>query len=69
MALETQKVNYHPRTLIESGFLCREKRLILIRQGSVKAAVEEMRKDANRILDSLSSIAEEIDKNLGLKNR
>lgn len=69
MNLEIQRVNYHLRTLVDSGFICREKRLIVLRQGSVKAAVEEMRKDANRMFDSLSVIAEEIDKNLGLKNR
>ncbi|HGJ67131.1 TPA: winged helix-turn-helix transcriptional regulator [bacterium] len=69
MNIEVQRVNYHLRTLIDSGFICREKRLILLRQGSVKSAVEEIRKDANRIFDNLSIIAEEIDKNLGLKNR
>jgi len=67
--LEVQRVNYHLRTLVDSGFLYREKRLIFVRQGSVKAAVEEMRKDANRIFDGLSIIAEEIDKELGLRNR
>ncbi len=69
MDIEVQRVNYHLRTLVDSGFICREKRLIVLRQGSVKAAVEEMRKDANRMFDNLSVIAEEIDKNLGLKNR
>ncbi len=69
MDIEIQRVNYHLRTLVNSGFICREKRLIVLRQGSVKAAVEEMRKDANRMFDNLSVIAEEIDKNLGLKNR
>ncbi len=67
--LSIQRVNYHLRTLIDSGFLCRERRLILIRQGSVKSAVEEIRKDANRIFDNLAEIAEEIDAALGLKNR
>lgn len=69
MDIKVQRVNYHLRTLVDSGFICREKRLIVLRQGSVKAAVEEMRKDANRIFDNLSSIAEEIDRQLGLKNR
>jgi len=69
MDIEIQRVNYHLRTLFDSGFICREKRLIVLRQGSVKAVVEEMRKDANRMFDNLSAIAEEIDRNLGLKNR
>jgi predicted transcriptional regulator len=67
--IATQRVNYHLKTLMESGFLYRERRLIFIRQGSVSAAVEEMRKDANRIFDSLAAIAEEIDRNLGIKTR
>ena len=64
-----QKVNYHLRTLIDGGILYREKRRIYVRQGSVKAAVEEIRKDANRIFDQISEIAEEIDASLGFKNR
>ena len=69
LEMPVQKVNYHLRTLIDSGFLYREKRLIFVRQGSVKSAVEEMRQDANRIFDNLSRIAEEIDSVLGFKNR
>ncbi|RLE46017.1 ArsR family transcriptional regulator [Candidatus Woesearchaeota archaeon] len=67
--LAVQRVNYHLRSLIDSGFLYREKRRIFIRQGSIKSAVEEIRKDANRIFDNLSLIAEQIDNALGLKNR
>jgi len=67
--LSVQRVNYHLRTLIHSGFLYREKKLIFLRQGSIKSAVEEMRKDANRIFDNLSRIAEEIDESLGFRNR
>jgi len=67
--LSVQRVNYHLRTLIDSGFLFREKRLIYVRQGSVKAAVEEMRRDANRIFDNLSRIGEEIDAAIGFRNR
>ncbi len=69
LELSAQRVNYHLRTLIESGFVCREKRYIVLRQGSVKSAVEEMRQDANRIFDNLSVMAEDIDKALGIKNR
>ena len=69
LEMPVQKVNYHLRTLVDSGFLFREKRLIFVRQGSDKSAVEEMRRDANRIFDNLSRIAEEIDSALGFKNR
>jgi len=67
--ISIQRVNYHLRTLMESGFLFREKRLIFIRHGSVKAAIEEMRRDANRIFDNLSKMGGEIDEALGLRNR
>jgi len=67
--LSIQRVNYHLRTLIDAGFLFREKRLIFVRQGSVKSAVEEMRRDANRIFDNLSRIGDEIDEALGFRNR
>jgi len=67
--LSIQRVNYHLRTLMNAGFLFREKRLIFVRQGSVKSAVEEMRRDANRIFDNLSRIGEEIDETLGFRNR
>lgn len=67
--LSIQRVNYHLRTLMDAGFLFREKRLIFVRQGSVKSAVEEMRRDANRIFDNLSRIGEEIDEALGFRNR
>lgn len=67
--LEVQRVNYHLKTLIESGLLYREKKLIYVRQGSVKCAVEEIKKDANRILDELIIVASDIDNKLGLKNR
>lgn len=69
LGLAVQRVNYHLRTLVDSGLVCREKRLVILRQGSVKATVEEIRKDANRIFDNLSAIAEEIDQRLGFKNR
>ncbi len=69
MHVSPSRINYHVRGLIESGFLYRNKRLILLRAGSLKAAVEELRKDANRIFDELSIVAEEIDSALGLKSR
>jgi predicted transcriptional regulator len=67
--LSVQRINYHLRSFIDSGFLYRDKKLIYLREGSVKSAIEEIRKDANRIFDNLSEIAEEIDNALGFKNR
>lgn len=67
--MKISRINHHLRNLNESGLLYRKKRLIYLRGGSLKAAVREMRKDSERILDELESIAEEIDLIMGLKNR
>lgn len=63
------RVNHHIRNLINSGLIYREKRGLYIRGGSLKAAVQEMRKDSDRIFQELEEIAEEIDEQMGLKNR
>ena len=49
--------------------MVRERKQILIRGGSLTEAVKEIRKDALRILDTIETIAEEIDEEIGLKNR
>ena len=67
--MKISRINNHLRNLNESGLLYRKKRLIYLRGGSLKAAVREMRKDSERILDELESVAEEIDLMIGLKNR
>lgn len=63
------RVNHHLRNLMEAGLLYRHKRFIVLRGGSLKSAVEEIRKDVNRILDDLTVVAEDVDKRLGMKNR
>jgi predicted transcriptional regulator len=69
LEIKISRVNHHLRNLNNSGLLYRKKRLIYLRGGSLKAAVREMRKDSERILDELENIAEEIDSIMGLKNR
>ena len=69
LGIAPQRVNYHLRGLTDSGFIYRERKLIFLREGSVKAAIEELRQDANRIFDRLSVIGEEIDTAVGLKSR
>ncbi len=63
------RVNHHLRNLIDSGMIYRRKRLLYLRGGSLKAAVQEMRKDSERIFDELEVMAEEIDRKMGLNNR
>ncbi|MDW7731240.1 MAG: ArsR family transcriptional regulator [Methanolobus sp.] len=63
------RINHHVRNLVNSGLLYRERRKLCLRGGSLKAAVQEMRKDSERIFNELEEIAEEIDRQMGLKNR
>ena len=67
--VSSARVNHHIRNLMESGILFREHRLVMLRGGSLKSAIEELRKDANRIFDELTIIAQDIDATMGLKNR
>ncbi|MEW5896889.1 MAG: ArsR family transcriptional regulator [Nanoarchaeota archaeon] len=65
LGISIGRVNHHLRNLIDFGLLEREKRVILLRGGTLTAAVREIRKDTERILDEIEFIAAEIDKNLG----
>ncbi|MDD3042656.1 MAG: ArsR family transcriptional regulator [Methanosarcinaceae archaeon] len=69
LEIKVSRVNHHLRNLRDSGLLYRENKKIFLRGGSLKAAVLEMRKDTERILDELECIAEEIDAVMGIKNR
>ena len=69
LEIKVSRVNHHLRNLNDSGLLYRKKRLIHLRGGSLKAAVQEMRKDSERIFDELENAAEEIDTKIGIKNR
>ncbi|WP_265582087.1 ArsR family transcriptional regulator [Methanofollis aquaemaris] len=61
------RVNHHVRNLTLAGLLYRKKKLIYLRGGSMTAAVEEMRKDANRIFDDLLEVAGELDEAMGIR--
>lgn len=67
--INLSRVNHHLRNLINSGLIYREKRRLYLRGGSLKAAVQEMRKDSERMFDELESIAAEIDQQMGIRNR
>ncbi|WP_406656894.1 winged helix-turn-helix transcriptional regulator [Methanolobus sp. ZRKC2] len=69
LEINPSRVNHHVRNLINSGLLYRERRKLCLRGGSLKAAVQEMRKDSERMFNELEEIAEEIDRQMGLKNR
>ncbi|AEH61099.1 conserved hypothetical protein [Methanosalsum zhilinae DSM 4017] len=67
--INISRVNHHIRNLIQAGLVYRKKRHIYLRGGSLKSAVQEIRKDSERIFDELENVAEEIDQMMGLKNR
>ncbi|HDP73439.1 MAG TPA: winged helix-turn-helix transcriptional regulator [Candidatus Woesearchaeota archaeon] len=67
--LSRQKVNYHLRGLMLSGFIVKDRRRVMLRENSILGTIQEMRKDSERIFDKLSEIATEIDNELGLKSR
>lgn len=69
LEISPSRVNHHVRNFAESGLVFRERKYIFLRGGSLKSAIAEIRKDANRILDELEQIAEEIDNAMGLRNR
>lgn len=61
------RVNHHIRNLMDAGMLFRHKKLIALRGGSLRAAVEELKKDSDRIFDDLIKMADEVDKTMKLK--
>jgi len=63
------RVNHHLRHLINMGLVLREKRRLQLRGGSMKSAVQELRKDTMRIFDEIELIAEDIDERVGIDNR
>lgn len=69
LMISSALVNHHVRNLMNSGLVYRERKLIFLRGGTLRSAVEEMRKDANRMFDEIALMAEEIDSAVGLKNR
>ena len=65
--LSVGRINHHIRNLHKSGFIYRDKRLIYLRGNSLKESVRELRKDAERILDELETVAADIDLMMGMK--
>ncbi len=69
LGIKLSRVNHHLRSLIDSGLVYRKKRALCLRGGSLRAAVQEMRRDSERMFDDLEKIAAEIDRDMGIKNR
>ena len=66
LQLSRGTVIHHMNRLMDSGIVVHEGRKYLLRVTNLKALVDEVKKDLSRTLDDLQSIADEIDKRLGL---
>ena len=66
LGISTARVNHHIRKLIDAGVVYRHKRLIYIRGNSLLSMVQEIRKDALRVLDDLEVAAAELDSRFGI---
>ena len=69
LGINLSRVHHHLRSLIDSGLVYRKKRTLCLRGGSLRAAVQEMRRDSDRIFDDLEKFAADIDRNMGIKHR
>lgn len=69
LAVTPARVNHHIRRLAEAGIVYRQKKRIFIRGRSLRVLVQEIRKDALRILDDLEGVASEIDREYGIPHR
>jgi DNA-binding transcriptional ArsR family regulator len=64
--ISSGRVNHHLRNLSRTGIVYRERRLIHLRERSLKDTIREIRRDANHIFDELEKVADEIDHLSGL---
>lgn len=66
LKLEPPTVNHHLRNLLETGVIVREKRKVVLRGGSLSSAIEEMRRDSDKLFERVLEIARKIDEEIGL---
>jgi len=66
LLINPNRVNHHIRNMMDSGLFYRERKKIVLRGGSFTRALEEMKKDSERMFDDLIEKAKKIDERLGL---
>ncbi len=66
LKMESPAVNHHLRNLMDTGVIVREKRKVTLRGGSLTAAIEEMKRDSDKMFERILEIAKKIDEDLGL---
>ncbi len=67
LRIESPTVNHHIRNLMETGVIFREKRKVALRGGSLSAAIDEMRRDSDRMFEKIMEVARKIDDEFGLE--
>lgn len=65
--ISSSRINHHIRNLVDAGIVYRHKRQIHLRGNSLQSMVQELRKDALRVLDDLEAAAAEIDQSFGIE--
>jgi len=69
LGVSPSRIYHHIRKLSSAGIVYRQKKRIYIRGRSMRALVQEIRKDALRILDDLETAAGKIDQKYGIPHR
>lgn len=64
--ISSSRVNHHIRNLVDAGVVYRHRKRIYLRGNSLQSLVQELRKDALRVLEDLEAAAAEIDRSFGL---
>ncbi len=61
LKIEAPTINHHLRNLMETGIIIREKRKVALRGRSFSDAIEEMRRDSDRMFERILEVAKRID--------
>jgi predicted transcriptional regulator len=65
--VSSSRINHHIRNLVDAGVVYRHKRQIHLRGNSLQSMVQELRKDALRVLDDIEATAAELDRSFGIE--
>ncbi|MBD3252914.1 ArsR family transcriptional regulator [Candidatus Pacearchaeota archaeon] len=61
LKMEAPRINHHIRNLMETGILSRKKRKITLKGGSLSAAIEEMKRESDRMFERILEVSKKID--------
>src|SRR3989338_275504 len=66
LRVDSPRVNHHIRNFMEIGVVFREKRKVALRGGSLSAAIEELKRDSEKLFGKLLETAKKIDEKMRL---